>query len=147
MVELLKSSKFYQMKQKNMIYLCLEIILSSCTDKTVCISKAEKASAEREHIAKDDKLALILNGVDGLLVEVDNPRDTAEKVLWLYHHPKEATKMKNKALKKVIENYDIKSVEDLCMKMFINLIAGGLKNKVLFIDYTTLYSEERRVAA
>ena len=52
------------MKLKNMIYLCLEKILSPCTDKIVCISKAEKASAEREHIAKDKKLALIPNGID-----------------------------------------------------------------------------------
>ena len=52
------------MKLKSMIYLCLEKILSPCTDKIVCISKAEKASAEREHIAKDDKLALIPNGID-----------------------------------------------------------------------------------
>lgn len=52
------------MKLKNIIYLCLEKLLSPCTDKIVCISKAEKASAEREHIAKDDKLALIPNGID-----------------------------------------------------------------------------------
>ena len=39
-------------------------MLSPCTDKIVCISKAEKASAEREHIAKDDKLDLIPNGID-----------------------------------------------------------------------------------
>ena len=130
-----------------MIYLCLEKILAPCTDKIVCISKAEKASAKREHIAKDDKLALILNGVDGSLVEEDNPKDTAEKVLWLYRHPEDATKMKNKALNKVIENYNIKRVEDMYMKMFINLIAGELKNKVLFIGYPTLYSEERRGAA
>ena len=52
------------MKLKSMIYLCLEKILSPCTDKIVCISKAEKASAEREHIAKDEKLALIPNGID-----------------------------------------------------------------------------------
>lgn len=64
MVGLLTSSKFNQMKLKSMIYLCLEKLLSPCTDKIVCISKAEKASAEREHIAKDDKLALIPNGID-----------------------------------------------------------------------------------
>ena len=52
------------MKLKSMMYLCLEKILSPCTDKIVCISKAEKASAEREHIAKDEKLALIPNGID-----------------------------------------------------------------------------------
>lgn len=246
-----------------MIYLCLEKILSPCTDKIVCISKAEKASAEREHIAKDDKLALIPNGidvnavrnavaksrselgiaedafvvgmigrlspqkapdvfiraaklihdeipnsafiivgsgeeeeeeevkafakkndlelvvtgwtdepysylkvfdvamllsrwegfglavveymaaeknvvatkidaiptlvddgVDGLLVEMDNPKDAAEKVLWLYRHPKEAAEMKSKALKKVIENYDISRVVDQHIEMFEELTEG-----------------------
>ena len=211
------------MKLKSIIYLCLEKILSPCTDKIVCISKAEKASAEREHIAKDDKLALIPNGidvsavrnavaksrsvlgiaedafvvgmigrlspqkapdvfiraaklihdeipnsafiivgnvamllsrwegfglavveymaaeknviatridaiptlvddgVDGLLVEIDNPQDAADKVLWLYRHPKEATEMKSKALKKVIENYDISRVVDQHVEMFEEL--------------------------
>lgn len=83
----------------------------------------------------------------GLLVEVDNPKDTAEKVLWLYRHLKKVTVIKNKDLKKVIKIYDIKLVENLYMKKFINLITGGLKDKVLFIDYTTLYCEERRLAA
>ena len=136
------------MKLKSIIYLCLEKILSPCTDKIVCISKAEKASAEREHIAKDDKLALIPNGIDGLLVEMDNPQDAAEKALWLYRHPKEAAEMKSKALKKVIENYDIKRVVDQHMEMFNKLITGGVNCKTLFIGYdATLYSEERRVAA
>lgn len=249
------------MKLKSMIYLCLEKILSPCTDKIVCISKAEKASAKREHIAKDDKLALIPNGidvsavknavaksrselgiaedafvvgmigrlspqkapdvfiraaklihdeipssafiivgsgeeeeevkafakenglelivtgwtdepysylkvfdvamllsrwegfglavveymaaeknvvatkidaiptlvddgVDGLLVEMDNPKDAAEKVLWLYRHPKEAAEMKSKALKKVIENYDISRVVDQHVEMFEELTGG-----------------------
>ena len=258
MVGLLISNNFFLMKLKSMVYLCLEKILSPCTDKIVCISKAEKASAEREHIAKDEKLALIPNGIDvnvvriavaksreelcidkdafvvgmigrlspqkapdvfiraaklihdeipntafiivgsgeeeeevktfakenglelvitgwtdepysylkvfdvamllsrwegfglavveymaaeknvvatridaiptlvedgidGLLVEVDNPQDAADKVIWLYRHPKEAAEMKSKALKKVIENYDIKRVVDQHIKMFEEL--------------------------
>ena len=247
------------MKLKSIIYLCLEKILSPCTDKIVCISKAEKASAEREHIAKADKLALIPNGIDvsavknavaksrselgiaedafvvgmigrlspqkapdvfiraaklihdeipnsafsivgsgeeeeevkafakenvleltgwtdepysylkvfdvamllsrwegfglavveymaaeknvvatkidaiptlvddgidGLLVEMDNPQDAAEKVLWLYRYPKEAAEMKSKALKKVIENYDISRVVDQHVEMFEELTEG-----------------------
>lgn len=246
------------MKLKSMIYLCLEKILSPCTDKIVCISKAEKASAEREHIAKDDKLALIPNGIDvsavknavaksrselgiaedafvvgmigrlspqkapdvfiraaklihdeipnsafiivgsgeeeeevktfakenglelvitgwtdepysylkvfdvalllsrwegfglavveymaaeknvvatkidaiptlvddgidGLLAEMDNPEDAAEKVLWLYHHPQKAVEMQKKALKKVIENYDISRVVNQHIQLFNEL--------------------------
>lgn len=241
-----------------MIYLCLEKILSPCTDKIVCISKAEKASAEHEHIAKDEKLALIPNGIDvsavrnasaksrrelsiaedafvvgmigrlspqkapdvfiraaklihdeipnsafiivgsgeeeeevkafakenglelvitgwtdepysylkvfdvalllsrwegfglavveymaaeknvvatkidaiptlvddgidGLLVEMDNPEDAAEKVLWLYHHPQKAVEMQKKALKKVIENYDISRVVNQHIQLFNEL--------------------------
>lgn len=246
------------MKLKSMIYLCLEKILSPCTDKIVCISKAEKASAEREHIAKDDKLTLIPNGIDvsavknavvksrselgiaedafvvgmigrlspqkapdvfiraaklihdeipnsafiivgsgeeeeevkafakenglnlivtgwtdepysylkvfdvamllsrwegfglavveymaaeknvvatkidaiptlvddgidGLLVEMDNPEDAAEKVLWLYHHPQKAVEMQKKAFKKVIENYDISRVVNQHIQLFNEL--------------------------
>lgn len=246
------------MKLKSMIYLCLEKILSPCTDKIVCISKAEKASAEREHIAKDDKLTLIPNGIDvsavknavvksrselgiaedafvvgmigrlspqkapdvfiraaklihdeipnsafiivgsgeeeeevkafakenglnlivtgwtdepysylkvfdvamllsrwegfglavveymaaeknviatkidaiptlvddgidGLLVEMDNPEEAAEKVLWLYHHPQKAVEMQKKALKKVIENYDISRVVNQHIQLFNEL--------------------------
>ena len=246
------------MKLKSIIYLCLEKILSPCTDKIVCISKAEKASAEREHIAKDEKLALIPNGIDvsavrnalaksrselgiaedafvvgmigrlspqkapdvfiraaklihdeipnsafiivgsgedeeevktfakenglelvitgwtdepysylkvfdvalllsrwegfglavveymaaeknvvatkidaiptlvddgidGLLVEMDNPEDAAEKVLWLYHHPQKAVEMQKKALKKVIENYDISRVVNQHIQLFNEL--------------------------
>lgn len=246
------------MKLKSIIYLCLEKILSPCTDKIVCISKAEKASAEREHIAKDDKLALIPNGidvsavknavaksrselgivedafvvgmigrlspqkapdvfiraaklihdeipnsafiivgsgeeeaevkayakenglnlivtgwtnepysylkvfdvamllsrwegfglavveymaaeknvvatridaiptlvddgVDGLLVEMNNPKEAAEKVLWLYHHPQKAVEMQKKALKKVIENYDISRVVNQHIQLFNEL--------------------------
>ena len=236
----------------------MEKILSPCTDKIVCISKAEKASAEREHIAKDDKLALIPNGIDvsavrnavaksrselgitedtfvvgmigrlspqkapdvfiraaklihdeipnsafiivgsgeeeeevkafakenglnlivtgwtdepysylkvfdvamllsrwegfglavveymaaeknvvatkidaiptlvddgidGLLVEMDNPEDAAEKVLWLYHHPQKAVEMQKKAFKKVIENYDISRVVNQHIQLFNEL--------------------------
>ena len=58
---------------------------------------------------------------------MDNPKDAAEKVLWLYRHPKEAAEMKFKALKKVIENYDIKRVVDQHMEMFNKLITGGGK--------------------
>ena len=52
------------MKLKSVIYLLMEKMLSPCTDKIVCISKAEQLSAESEHIAGEDKLVLILNGID-----------------------------------------------------------------------------------
>ncbi len=52
------------MKLKSMIYLCMEKMLAPCTDRIVCISEAERASALREHIAGEDKLVLIPNGID-----------------------------------------------------------------------------------
>lgn len=264
MVGHLISNEHIFMKLKSIIYLCMEKLLALCTDKIVCISKAEEKSALREHISSKDKLALIPNGidvnavreavgksrkelgiaddafvvgmigrlspqkapdvfiraaklihdeisnsafiivgngeeeeevrafakendlelvvtgwtdepysylkvfdvamllsrwegfglavveymaaeknvvatkidaiptlvedgVDGLLVEVDNPEDAAEKVLWLYHHPKEATEMRKKALKKVVENYDISRVVDQHVEMFDKLCEKGKK--------------------
>jgi len=47
-----------------MIYLCLERLLASCTDKIVCISEPERQSALRKRIAPEGKLALIPNGID-----------------------------------------------------------------------------------
>ncbi len=250
------------MKLKSMVYLFMEKVLSRYTDKIVCISKAEKESAEREHIAREDKLVLIPNGidvcavrkaaaksrkdigieddafvvgmigrlstqkapdvfirsaklihdqipnsafiivgngdeedkvktfakkngldlvvtgwtdepysylkifdvamllsrwegfglavveymaaeknvvatkidaiptlvedgVDGLLVEVDNPQDAAEKVIWLYSHLKEAEEMRKKALQKVRDKYDISRVVEQHIEMFNDLCDKG----------------------
>ncbi len=55
---------------------------------------------------------------------MDNPKDAAEKVLWLYRHPKDAAEMKSKALKKVIENYDISRGVDQHIEMFEELTEG-----------------------
>lgn len=57
-------------------------------------------------------------------MEMDNPQDVAEKALQLYHHPNEAAEMKSKALKKVIENYDISRVVDQHVEMFEELTEG-----------------------
>ena len=95
---------------------------------------------------------LIEDGVDGLLVDVDNPQNAADKVLWLYRHPDEAAEMRNKALKKVIENYDINRVVNQHIDMFEKLISGGvvLCNKfsyVFIVCVVTSENEGRRVAA
>ena len=86
----------------------------------------EYMAAEKNVVAtKIDAIpTLVDDGVDGLLVEMDNPQDAAEKVLWLYRHLKEATEMKSKALKKVIENYDISRVVDQHIEMFEELTGG-----------------------
>ena len=83
-------------------------------------------AAEKNVVAtKIDAIpTLVDDGIDGLLVEMDNPKDAAEKVLWLYRHPKEAAEMKSKALKKVTENYDISRVVDQHIEMFEELTGG-----------------------
>ena len=87
------------------------------------LAVVEYMAAEKNVVAtKIDAIpTLVDDGVDGLLVEMDNPQDAADKVLWLYRHPKEATEMKSKALKKVIENYDISRVVDQHVEMFEQL--------------------------
>ena len=52
------------MSKKGFVYLCIERLLAKCTDRIVCISKAEKTSAVTHDIADDKKLELIQNGVD-----------------------------------------------------------------------------------
>lgn len=52
------------MNIKRLVYLLMEKCLSPFTDKIVCISEAERESALKEHIARQDKLELIPNGID-----------------------------------------------------------------------------------
>ena len=83
----------------------------------------EYMAAEKNIVATnvDAIPSLIEDGVDGLLVDVDSPQDAADKVLWLHSHPAEAAEMKQKALKKVIECYDINRVIEQHIKMFNEL--------------------------
>lgn len=71
---------------------------------------------------------LIDDVVDGLLVDVDNPEDVRDKVVWLHSHPEEADNMKKKALNKVKACYDISRVVDQHERMFVNLC--NLKDKI-----------------
>ena len=66
------------MKLKSLVYLLMEKCLSLLTDKIVCISEAEKESAEREHIAPKDKLELIPNGIDVSAVKNAIPKQRSE---------------------------------------------------------------------
>ena len=66
------------MKLKSLVYLLMEKCLSPLTDKIVCISEAEKESAEREHITKKDKLELIPNGIDVSAVKNAIPKQRSE---------------------------------------------------------------------
>lgn len=52
------------MKLKSLVYLLMERCLAPLTDKIVCISEAERASALRRRVAAEDRLELIPNGID-----------------------------------------------------------------------------------
>lgn len=52
------------MKLKSIIYLIMERLLAATTDRIVCISEAEKESAQKKHVGKEDKLKLIPNGIN-----------------------------------------------------------------------------------
>jgi glycosyltransferase involved in cell wall biosynthesis len=54
---------------KSLAFLCVERLLSRCTDKIICISEAEYMSALNHNIADSKKLDLILNGIDFSLIE------------------------------------------------------------------------------
>lgn len=83
----------------------------------------EYMAAEKNFVASrvDAIPTLVDDGVDGLLVTVDAADEVAEKVVWLYEHPKEAAAMRIKALRKVIEKYDIKRVAEETVRMLMNL--------------------------
>lgn len=51
-------------KIKQMLYTIIERMLSRFCSKIICISEAEKQSALEHRICKEDKLQVILNGVD-----------------------------------------------------------------------------------
>lgn len=102
----------------------------------------EYMAAEKSVVAtKVDAIpTLIEDGVDGLLVEVDNPRDAADKVFWIHLHPEEAKEMRRKALRKIIGNYNINRVTKQHVRMFNNLITkridamgGGKNNPVYYV--------------
>lgn len=121
------------------------------------LAVVEYMAAEKNVVAtRTDAIpTLIHDGVDGLLVEVDNPQDAADKVLWLYNHPAEAAVMRKEALRKVKEQYTIERVIDQHEDMMVNLCKrGGVilrwnieSNKTLVAFVAVLYKEERRVAA
>lgn len=84
----------------------------------------EYMAAEKPVVATNTDAipTLIKNGTDGLLVEVDNPEDVRDKVIWLYNNPRKAKIMQQRALDKVIKNYDINRVVEQHIQMFSNLL-------------------------
>ena len=113
------------------------------------LAVVEYMAAEKNVVASrvDAIPTLIEDGTDGLLVEVDNPEDVRDKVLWLYNHPKEAKIMKEKALNKVIRNYDISRVVEQHADLFVKICKrGGVKCRFIFSVYDAFHNEERRAA-
>ena len=86
---------------------------------------AEYMAAEKSIIASrvDAIPTLIEDGVDGLLVEIDNAEQVAQCVKWLLNHPKEANSMKQHALEKVVQKYNINRVAQQHIKLFRQLLS------------------------
>ena len=110
----------------------------------------EYMAAEKNVVATraDAIPSLIEDGEDGFLVDIDNPEQAADKALWLRNHPNEAEEMRQKALRKVKDKYDINRVVKQHINMFNELIAmgGAEQNKALIVSVAHLSSEERRAA-
>lgn len=93
----------------------------------------EYMAAEKNVVATraDAIPSLIEDGEDGFLVDIENPEQAADKVLWLRNHPNEAEKMRQKALRKAKSTYDINRVVKQHINMFDGLISmGGGQNKI-----------------
>lgn len=109
------------------------------------LAVVEYMAAEKNVVAsKTDVIpTLIDNGEDGLLAEVDNPEDVRDKVLWLYNNPKKAKIMKEKALDKVIRDYDISRVVKQHTNLFVNICKQGVKYRIAFSVYVVALKERR----
>ena len=85
---------------------------------------AEYMAAEKNLVAtKVDAIPTIVDdGVDGILVDVDSPKEVADAVYYYYTHPNEAKKMRQKAKKKVSTRYDISRVVIQHKQMFEELM-------------------------
>ena len=81
-------------------------------------------AAEKNVVASriDAIPTIIEDGVDGLLVDVDNPNDVCDKVMYIHDHPAEAAKMRKNALEKVIRDYDVNRVADQHVALFQELM-------------------------
>ncbi len=67
----------------------------------------------------------IEDGATGLLCDVYNPKDIAEKILWIFEHQKEASTMGKTARQKVINTYDVEKVVQTNVSFYKSLIDGS----------------------
>lgn len=111
------------------------------------LAVVEYMAAEKNVVATriDAIPTLIDDKQDGLLVNADDPQDAAEKVLWLHAHPENAATMRDKALRKVQEKYDIQRVINQHIAMF-NQLTGGGNNIVAPLLRVACLNRERRAA-
>lgn len=91
------------------------------------LAVVEYMAAEKNAVAtRTDAIpTLIDDKQDGLLVNTNDSQDAAEKVLWLHSHPEMAASMRNNALRKVQDKYDIQRVINQHIAMFKQLSGGG----------------------
>lgn len=84
---------------------------------------AEYMAAEKNFVATriDAIPTIVEEGVDGELVNVDAPQEVAQKVYYYYTHPQEASAMRNRARKKVLERFDVNRVVQQHKELFENL--------------------------
>lgn len=84
---------------------------------------AEYMAAEKSIIATriDAIPTIIEDGIDGLLVNADNPEEVANKVKWLVDHPYEASQMKQNAKLKVKKYFDVNRVVRQHLELFRQL--------------------------
>ena len=87
------------------------------------LAVVEYMAAEKNVVAtRIDALPTIIDDkVDGLLCDVDSPKDLCEKILWLRNHPDVALQMRANALRKVYEKFDIQRVAQQHLEMFEQL--------------------------
>lgn len=67
----------------------------------------------------------IAHGETGLLCDVYNPKDIAEKVMWILQHPEEANTMGNRAAAYVRENYNKNTILDKNLSFYNSLTTHG----------------------
>jgi glycosyltransferase involved in cell wall biosynthesis len=67
----------------------------------------------------------ILNGYNGFLVKPKDPKEIAEKILWLIEHPDEAKRMGMNGRKIVEEKFDINKRIEKIISLYENLLSNG----------------------
>ncbi len=65
----------------------------------------------------------INDGQDGLLCDVYDPKDIAEKIIWCIEHPEEAAEMGKKARRKILDSFDRTDILNRNIEFYNQLIS------------------------